>query len=409
MLALGSRSARAEGELPPWTDTNDVPLAAWARAASAQRFEVPIFFGPGRAFARRGTAATGARFPLFGVRRGGGCSGRWVLVGPLAWICTDDVELTGEAPLRLPYAATTTGLPYAYHFAARDGAPAFSSLDDAPDGTPERELEPGFGVAVVEEQTSDGDRYARTRRGRWIALRDLVPARPFAFRGEALSGTRDIAWVVRDPAQVYAGPSSRDKKVGARPRFQVVFPREEKAEKAAAFVRVSEDGKEPAEWLLARDLARVHVAAPPAEVGAGERWVDVDLASQTLVAYEGERAVFATLVSTGRPGRETATRTGVHRVWVKLLTSNMDNLQRDDVDRHYSIEDVPWVQYFDGAIALHAAFWHRDFGHVHSHGCVNLAAMDAEWLFAFTAPHMPAGWSAVFPSGLERGTVVRVR
>ena len=44
------------------------------------------------------------------------------------------------------------------------------------------------------------------------------------------------------------------------------------------------------------------MSLPPPEVdaGAGERWIDVDLETQTLVAYEGLRPVFATLVSTGK-------------------------------------------------------------------------------------------------------------
>jgi len=121
--------------------------------------------------------------------------------------------------------------------------------------------------------------------------------------------------------------------------------------------------------------------------------------------------VFATLVSTGKgpPGSDSATRRGTFRIWVKVFTTKMDNLDREDVDRHYAIEDVPWVQFFDKAIALHAAFWHRDFGRVRSHGCVNLAPLDARWLFAFTSPHLPLGWTAVLPTKIEQGTIVRVR
>ena len=103
------------------------------------------------------------------------------------------------------------------------------------------------------------------------------------------------------------------------------------------------------------DLARPRLSAPPPEVlTEGERWIDVDLASQTLVAYAGKQPVFATLVSTGKgpPGSEFVTRTGTFRIWVKVFTTKMDNLDKDDVDRHYAIEDVPWVQFFDKAIAL---------------------------------------------------------
>jgi lipoprotein-anchoring transpeptidase ErfK/SrfK len=143
-----------------------------------------------------------------------------------------------------------------------------------------------------------------------------------------------------------------------------------------------------------------------------ERWIDIHLDSQTLVAYEGDQPVYATLVSTGTGKQNTpsATPLGVHRIWVKLLTSNMGNA--DDATASadlYMIEDVPFVQFFSRGVGLHAAFWHDKFGYVRSHGCVNLPPIDAQWLFAFTGPRLPAGWRAVLPSDLAKGTVVRVR
>ena len=47
-------------------------------------------------------------------------------------------------------------------------------------------------------------------------------------------------------------------------------------------------------------------------------------------------------------------------------------------DGPYSIEDVPWIMYFNGGFALHGAFWHSSFGHERSHGCVNLDALRRE-------------------------------
>ena len=52
----------------------------------------------------------------------------------------------------------------------------------------------------------------------------------------------------------------------------------------------------------------------------------------------------------------------------------------------YSIEDVPYVMYFEGSYALHGAFWHNNFGHEQSHGCVNLAPLDAKKIFFWTEP-----------------------
>jgi lipoprotein-anchoring transpeptidase ErfK/SrfK len=175
-------------------------------------------------------------------------------------------------------------------------------------------------------------------------------------------------------------------------------------EEARNAVRVG-DG----EWMLARDLARPAVSPPPDGV-RGERWVDVDRATQTLVAYEGARPVFATLVSTGRgpEGTDAATPPGVHRIWVKILASDMANTGQGE-DAGYSLQDVPYVQFFDRGVALHGTYWHRDFGHVHSHGCVNLAPLDARWLFDFTQPGLPRGWAAVYPTGVDEGTLVRVR
>ncbi len=50
----------------------------------------------------------------------------------------------------------------------------------------------------------------------------------------------------------------------------------------------------------------------------------------------------------------------------------MDGDGKAASDLPYSIEDVPYVQYFEGSYALHGAFWHNNFGHEMSHGCVNL-------------------------------------
>ena len=94
---------------------------------------------------------------------------------------------------------------------------------------------------------------------------------------------------------------------------------------------------------------------------------------------------------------------------MKLAYSDMDNLERDDVSENYALERVPWVQYFEGANGLHAAFWHDDFGRRKSHGCVNLSPRDARTLFDFTEPALPTGWTAIFPQPDTPATIVRVR
>jgi hypothetical protein len=160
-------------------------------------------------------------------------------------------------------------------------------------------------------------------------------------------------------------------------------------------------------------LAELRMAKPqiPSDVGADERWVDVDLTRQQLVAFEGRRPVFATLVSSGRrnPGdaeHDFPTPTGTFRIREKHVTTTMDA----DVasDGPYSIEDVPWVMYFQGSYALHGAFWHDSFGNMRSHGCVNLSPEDARTLFHWAEPALPAGWHGVFAKDDSSGSRVVV-
>ena len=75
----------------------------------------------------------------------------------------------------------------------------------------------------------------------------------------------------------------------------------------------------------------------------------------------------------------------------RRVTVTMDG---DEAGDEFDLRDVPWVQYFTEGYALHAAYWHDDFGVPRSHGCVNLAPLDASWLFEWTDPEVPEGWNA---------------
>jgi lipoprotein-anchoring transpeptidase ErfK/SrfK len=129
----------------------------------------------------------------------------------------------------------------------------------------------------------------------------------------------------------------------------------------------------------------------------GEKWIDVDLSTQTLIAYEGEVEVFRTTVSTG--AALTPTVQGRFRIFHKLLLQTM-------VGADYVQPNVPYVMYFYGAYSIHGAYWHNDFGRARSHGCINLRVPDAKWLFEWADPPLPAGASEVWESA--GGTLVVV-
>ena len=103
-----------------------------------------------------------------------------------------------------------------------------------------------------------------------------------------------------------------------------------------------------------------------------ERWLQVDLSSQRLIAWEGNVPVYAVIVSTGKP--TTPTVTGVFAVQSMHREARMRGAD-------YDVPDVPWTMYYYRGYAIHGAYWHDNFGTPVSHGCVNVAVDHAEWFF----------------------------
>lgn len=104
----------------------------------------------------------------------------------------------------------------------------------------------------------------------------------------------------------------------------------------------------------------------------GVRWIDVDLSSQTLTAYEGNIPVGSSFVSTGLA--YTPTPVGRFRIYVKLRSTTMSG-------PGYYLTGVPYTMYFLRGYGLHGAYWHNNFGNPMSHGCINLPEAEAKWLF----------------------------
>jgi lipoprotein-anchoring transpeptidase ErfK/SrfK len=231
---------------------------------------------------------------------------------------------------------------------------------------------------------------------------------------------------------------------------------------------------DPTRWLRADDLSIVSPpAAWPEAAEKGQKWIDVSLVQQTLVMYEGKRAVYATLVSSGQdrlgdPKTSKATPRGEFRIRSKHVAAAMDSeensavlggaretsapkagdasetvarlqkaeqegqrLDEDDRRRlenvkkgrhpeygitmrrgsqNFELRDVPWIQYFASGYAIHGAYWHDVFGIPRSHGCINLSPIDARIAFLWTEPAVPEGWHGVNVSPeTGEGTVVVVR
>ena len=292
---------------------------------------------------------------------------------------------------------------------------------------------------------------------------ELGPSFPFPF-----------AWVKTDGATTFRLIKGRDEAKSAEAvPHRAIVPLTGKA-RIEQGERYYQTSKSKTDWLRARDLSIIDL--PPSFPDAaqkGEKWIDISIAQQTLVLYEGKRAVYATLVSTGRDGvgdplKTLSTVRGQFRIQSKHIAAAMDSeenssvsggtrtrptgptanaeatikrlkqaadkgesLDEDDRRRLLNVEkgrdpeygitvrrgaagfelrDVPWIQYFAAGYALHGAYWHDVFGVPRSHGCINLSPIDARVVFRWTDPPVPEGWHGInVGSDMGEGTTVVVR
>jgi hypothetical protein len=138
------------------------------------------------------------------------------------------------------------------------------------------------------------------------------------------------------------------------------------------------------QWIHSGYVRDLIPGTRPERINSDEKWIEINLNSQTIYAHEGDTPVYASLISSGRPGFETIT--GLFRPWVKLSRTPMSGAPFDLL---YELADVPWVIFFKDSYALHGSYWHDYFGTARSAGCVNLSPFDAYWFFHWSEPKLP--------------------
>lgn len=138
------------------------------------------------------------------------------------------------------------------------------------------------------------------------------------------------------------------------------------------------------DWWIAGDFVRPLEATAtstetPHTIETKKRIV-VDLSEQKLYAYEGDELFMEEAVSTGKPLYPTPR--GTFPIYKMTPTRYMQGPIPGITDQQYDLPGVPWDLYFtyQGAV-IHGAYWHNNFGHVWSSGCVNLPPAEAEKLY----------------------------
>jgi hypothetical protein len=296
-------------------------------------------------------------------------------LGPAAYL-TELARSGLTIPVRpLPAARPDPGLtslPFSY-FHVTDGETV--QVYSAPGaGAGSDQFFPGFVyISYVDRVDTGQGIYYMMQNGGWIPGRGARVSEISAFQGLEFRRTprNSFGWPFEQlPVKTAPGYGAANTGRQLYP-FQVV----------QIFGAQSVDGTDwnmigPGEWLEARKVAQVIVnAVPPDGVTTG-RWIDVDLAEQTLAVYQDHRLVYATVIASGL--EPFWTRPGLFQIYKKTQAELMRN---NDPSDFYYLENVPWIMYFDGARALHGAYWRTRFGYPQSHGCVNLSVGDAHWIF----------------------------
>ena len=279
---------------------------------------------------------------------------------------------------------------------------------DERDGTLAKRMVKGFFIAVDKTFGWNNRFWYKTTEGLVApADRMIIPATPALKGMEMPEGVRQVGFVRRARAHKYefSKEKNKPKRLGRLKRFTAVGL----TGKTRLYKRIRYRETVEGWWLRETDGTYTDPGDPPENLLPSERWLDINLSRKTLVAFEGDKPVYAALISPGKRSqikkRDHRTKTGTFRIREKHITTPMDGDGVAD-DLPYSIEDVPYVQYYDGSYALHGAFWHHNFGREQSHGCVNLAPTDAKYLFWWTSPRLPKGWHAVWATSKNPGTRV---
>ncbi|HUQ02190.1 MAG TPA: L,D-transpeptidase [Kofleriaceae bacterium] len=327
----------------------------------------------------------------------------WIEIAPRGWVCAKDLAPSAQPPAATLVPARIVELTDQKELfgVVAAGARPFKSVRAIERGRPSRRLKGWSRVKKLGQRvTVDGVVYVETERG-YLAAHDIEERRASVFEGIDVVASPPPAWPF-----AWVTPRTRDALVSVRSApdgaAAVVRTLARRAivpvlETRDRFARIGVD-----EWVGLAELRVARITRRPQGVVAGERWIDVDLDEQVMVAYEGDHAVYATMVSGGR-GRSTPT--GIHRISKKIARTRM---KAPDVSLgRWDMPDVPFSMRFRKYYAVHGVYWHDSFGKPRSQGCVNLSPRDARFVFEWSHPQVPEGWMDA--RDYDGGTPIRLR
>lgn len=352
-----------------------------------------------------------------------GCEGGWYPVRPAGFVCAGQGATTDLSHPTLAAMAIQPlldqPLPYTYA-RARASTPLYER--DPSRATAVREagrLKRRAGMAVVGSWSAalpEGatERLALLTNGKFVKASDLEALEPSSFSGVELTKERALpvafvvkrgvrTWKIDDADATKADELEYHHSLDLTGRFRTV-----KGEKFWA----TRDER----WVRHRDVTVVPERHRfPDFVQDGQKWVDVSVITGTLVAYEGKRPFFASLVSVARgPEALGETVSAEAALAGEVASAEKPKTGADPfalgafevVAKHVTwvgadpfaagesqeLTDLPWVLELSSGRSVYAAYHHDRFGIDHGPGSVQLSPRDAVRLFQWVTPSLPEGW-----------------
>lgn len=392
----------------------------------------------------RGTLEKGANFLVVARVAGVGCGGDgWAQVAANGFVCLDGTKVATTAPQALPHMVEFDPPSPEEFYDYRDNGhypqdPVLSSQALTPNiyGKPWRHWKGTLykNVAAFEAGNPSIGELPRDRKLHFVAAADTSKGQVLVLDNGQVAPADDV-WIypvsrhhgrdlVADPlpdglwpawtidyygAKIHEAPSE-DSPVGRALDHHVPLEIRNTPADATGHWWEVPDAFGPGKPGYVDDIHTIRHPVPsttprPKAVADDEVWIDVDLDQQYLMMYRGDTLVYTTVVATGKEG--WGTPRGIWRITGKNITWDMSS--RADAAEPYFVEDVPFVMHFKPRYAFHGVYWHWGMGQIASHGCINLAPLDAKAMFDRSSPALPEGWRAVYPTKDDPGTTVRVR
>ena len=379
-------------------------LPSWARSLKVMT-KATVRERPDANSEEMGEIKMVSRLPLLPYKPPGkGCSKFWLKLEEGAWLCGSCLREDKRPPLMKIQPLMDKGeiMPDKYAMVKKGGAKAYPKRAAVLADKPIRTIRAGSIVRWKDTVSLGGEAVWWISKKVYVKASRLFRHYPSKFKGVNL---RKRGWdlpvcIVRAKTKggpIYDKPGGKIiKRVPHHSAWEILD--QTRVGKAKYY-------KLKPGWIPARRVISAWPTKPPPGLKECEKWIELVVSHQSIVAYEGTEPVYMTMVSSG--DRRHPTQYGIFRIWWKKAQDDMTSgMGGSDF---YRVDDVTWTMFFWRGEALHAAHWHSSFGTRRSHGCVNLSPIDAKWFYDWSEPHVPPAWLNRRANERYPGTIVRVR